>query len=922
MSSLKETFNVIILTEVWIKSGEEDRYQIEGYNMLLQDRPDNQAGGVVMYLDSALHYTHCLILLPTAELINVVITLELDNVSFKLSLFGIYRQCKYSYNQFQDSFENILEQSIDPTVIIGDMNVCVLKGRNKGSVINYLNLISAYGFQNFIDAPTRIQGNYVSCIDHVLIRNSKMLQFNSSVVELGITDHYALNVCISGVKKLKNNNVFCKILDSDKLQRLLNETDWSGVVSCTEASNAIKKFYNKYTTCYDSSCTLLKLNSKNRKRKEWISVHLIVLTNRKNLLFKKVCQDRGNLRLREEYKTLSRFVNRCIRFEKLNYYSTLISNCQGDSKKYWNVVRKVLKKKKSSICNIKVSEQPLVVAGNERLIANHFNQYFVNVIPELKKNAFGCDLFLEKEFDVNVSLSKFVINEDDVCKTIHRMKNIKSVGFDGISIVTIKNNMNVFVPVLCSIFNKSLEHGIVPDEFKLAVVVPVFKAGDSLEVSSYRPISVISTIAKIFETIIKEKLLKFFIDNNIFSTNQFGFLPGRGTDLAIEKHITNITDSVNSHKYTLAVYLDFKKAFDMLDIDILVQKLKKYGIGGSALSWLSSFSRHRKQMVKIDGVVSNVLELQYGTAQGGVLGPILFLIYINDLLDVDLYSSIYAYADDTALVCSAYNKGSLKIKIERDLYKVSEWLVKNKLLINVAKTKCILFFDHYKLKPDLQQAFNLFCHSHQCLYSCACSSIELVESVKYLGLYVDSHLKWNVHVQYLSKKLNKINFSLYHLKQFFNSEHLRNLYLSWFENTIKYGIIHFGGTFPTILQPLELSQKHALRIIFNVRRRDRVSYLFIENNICTFSQLYELCLLLYIKKYINYFPVKQVSRLTRSANLSFLQAPNYFKEVCRRQLSYAGPTLFNKLVNRFGNGIYFEGKPKFKMKCMEFILDT
>lgn len=187
-------------------------------------------------------------------------------------------------------------------------------------------------------------------------------------------------------------------------------------------------------------------------------------------------------------------------------------------------------------------------------------------------------------------------------------------------------------------------------------------------------------------------LMFYFNAISFFSSSQFGFLPHKGTDLAVREHVGTITENVDKHKYTVALYLDFQKAFDVLDIDILICKFKKASIGGAALKWLSSFCRERKQVVKINNVLSDVLELQYGTAQGGVLGPLLFLVYINDLLNLNFYSFIFAYADDTTIVCSSCNRDSLKVQLGRDLEKISQWLIKNKLLINSSKLKCIMFF--------------------------------------------------------------------------------------------------------------------------------------------------------------------------------------------------------------------------------------
>lgn len=408
----------------------------------------------------------------------------------------------------------------------------------------------------------------------------------------------------------------------------------------------------------------------------------------------------------------------------------------------------------------------------------------------------------------------------------------------------------------------------------------------------------------------------------MFSPNQFGFLPGKGIDMAIDKHVSTIVSNSDQYKYSLAVYLDFQKAFDVLDLNILMTKFKKYGIGGRALLWLESFCRERKQIVKINNIESDICELKYGTAQGGVLGPLIFLIFINDLLDIRLNSKIFAYADDTAVVCSAYNRETLKRNIHSDLNNISSWLITHKLLINSSKSKCVIFFDHNCTSEQLKNCYNLICHKHKCIYGCICSPIEVVDYVKYLGLVIDKHLKWDHHIIYLSKKLRKVNYSLYFMKSCLKSEHLKQLYLSWFESTLRYGIIHYGGAYANVVRLIIMCQRHALRIIFNIKKRDRLSYIFIEHNLLTFKEIHMYACLMYIHKNLGSFPLKQFSRVTRAAQYITLEVPRVNKESSRHQFCYLGPKMFNRFIEYFGNEVIFERKPKFKMKVMVYIREN
>lgn len=912
------SYNIIVLTEVWIKSGEEDMYQLPGYDMLLQPRPDNQAGGVVVYIDSALRYSHCLILLQTAEIINVTFQATCNGFPFDVSLFGVYRQCKFSYNTFKTEFENsVLKLSKNPTIIVGDANLCILK--NSGSGKDYLCLMASYGFESYVNEPTRVFNGSSSCLDHVMIRNSRNLNFKCEVLKIGFTDHFAVQISIEHLKfREKNKETFYRVLDKNMLSRQLNIANWNQLQNVKDVNACVSQFYDIYNQCYVASCVLKKLNSRTRKRNDWINDNLINLINYKNRVFKAYSMDRNNLILKNNYKNTSKMVAKRIKHAKVNYYSNLIERGNGDSKAYWNVVRKIVKKKKHSLSKINVNGELVDVEGNEFEVANSFNNYFSNIVPSLRYDAFGCDMFYEDQTLHDVFLSSFRCTEDIIYNALKSMKNKASHGTDGINIITIKENSRVFIPILYNIFKKSLEQSVVPDAFKVAVVVPIFKAGDPFDLSSYRPISLINSFAKIFETIIKNQLIQYFEDSSFFSSDQFGFLPGRGTDLALEKHISTIASEKEEGKFTLSIYLDFKKAFDFLDINILINKLRASGIGNSALNWLVSFCANRTQAVKVNNVLSNVVKLRYGTPQGGVLGPLMFLVYINDLLQVNFYSKIFAYADDTALVCAAYNRELLKQRLQNDLDKISNWLIKNKLLVNTSKSNCIVFFDQNKSKEYMRNKFNFTCHSHMCIYNCSCESIEIVEHTKYLGLFLDENLKWNHQVNNLAKKLKNINYGLFHMKNNVKSEFMKQVYVAWFESTLRYGIIHFGGTYPTILAPIVMAQRHAVRIIYNLRRMDRVSHIFRNHNILTVNQIYQYSIIMYVHKYLQYFNIRQVNRITRNSHFLKLEVPVFNTEHCRNQLCYSGLKVFNKFIEYYGNEIHVDKKPKVKMKAIEF----
>lgn len=297
-------------------------------------------------------------------------------------------------------------------------------------------------------------------------------------------------------------------------------------------------------------------------------------------------------------------------------------------------------------------------------------------------------------------------------------------------------------------------------------------------------------------------------------------------------------------------------------------------------------------------------------------------IYINELLKLKLNSQIFAYADDTALVCSSYSKTSLRLSISNDLEAVSNWLIDYKLLINTSKTKCLVYSEREKTCEDLQHDFTFYCHKHLCKYNCVCEPIEIVSNIKYLGLIIDMWLKWNVYGNYLVNKLRKVNYALFHMREFLASNYLLKLYFSWFEGLLRYGIIHYGGSNENVLKPIRMTQQFAIRNVFSFKKFNRVSHVFFENNILTLNKLYVLCSAIHMHKHIDKYHIRENRVNTRSSDILSVLVPCFRKEITRKQFCYIGPKIINKCVLKLGNDIIFDSRPRFKMKIKMYVAES
>ena len=316
----------------------------------------------------------------------------------------------------------------------------------------------------------------------------------------------------------------------------------------------------------------------------------------------------------------------------------------------------------------------------------------------------------------------------------------------------------IFV-ILKHIFNISLAKGVFPDELKIARVTPIFKKGNNTLVTNYRPISVLPCFSKLLERIMYNRLYKFLLENNILYQKQLGFQNAHSPEHAILQLVNQMTEAFSQGKYTLGIFLDLSKAFDTVNHNILLEKLKAYGIQSENLKWFRSYLSNRKQFILYDDFKTEVKIVKCDVPQGSILGPLLFLIFVNDLSNSAKVLDPVLFADDTNLFCSDNNIMTLFETANQELSKINNWFLANKLSLNVEKTKYILFHkcidqEDIPLKlPLLKLNSNI---------------IEGENSLKFLGVILNEHLTWKKHIQLIENKFSKNVGVLYKASKLIN----------------------------------------------------------------------------------------------------------------------------------------------------------
>ena len=507
----------------------------------------------------------------------------------------------------------------------------------------------------------------------------------------------------------------------------------------------------------------------------------------------------------------------------------------------WNGIKQIIHfKSPTNQRVVKIIKKDNAITDSH-MIANAFNDYFANIgkdlansIPTVQKSPFEylkdppCDSFCIFPTTVN-----------EIEAEITKLKVGKASCPFSMPVTILKLLRTVISKPLEILFNVSFSTGIVPNKFKLASVIPIHKKGSHTCLSNYRPISLLSVFNKLLEKLMCKRLVNFLEQNKTFLDNQFGFRTGHSTDHAILSIIDKIQRAIDNKEFSCGIFLDFSKAFGTINHDILLKKLEYHGIRGIAKTWLSSYPTNRQQTFTINNATSTPVNISCGVPQGSVLGPILFLLYINDFHCCSDFFDFHLFADDTNLFCKHKNPLLLKVNINNELSNVNSWLCANKLSLNIEKSSFVIF---HPPQRKILSNFDLMLNEKQ---------LRQDQYIKYLGVLIDSNLSWKPQISSVVKKIKRSIGILLKLRYYVNINILINLYYSLVYPFLTYGIIVWGNTYPTTLQPLYISQKKVMRIITFSRFDEHSTPLFKLLNIIKLCDLVQLHISTFMYKFHN-----------------------------------------------------------------------
>ena len=477
----------------------------------------------------------------------------------------------------------------------------------------------------------------------------------------------------------------------------------------------------------------------------------------------------------------------------------------------------------------------------------------------------------------------------------------------------IKENSILLSQPICIIFNNIVTQGLYPDHLKIACITALFKSGDKLNPNNYRPISSLSTLNKIFEKLLYARLSNYFEQNDLFVDNQYGFRKNKSTSDAVNDFLNNAYESINDKKFLGAVFLDLSKAFDTVPHDILLRKLEHYGVRGVALRLFESYLSNRKQFVAADGVQSSTLNVTIGVPQGSVLGPLLFLVYINDLPRSTTKLKSILFADDTTLYTSHENALNLANTLSEELLKVSKWLIDNCLTLNISKTYYVVFGLRYV--------------PNNASVSIGQHVLDKQRNGKFLGVILDDKLTFKDHISHVTSKISKVSGILFKLKHSFPLEIIRKLYLTLLYPYLNYCILAWGSASQTLLNPILMIQKRIVRVLTDSDFLAHTNPLFKSQRILKFCDLYKFHCQLFMYKTMlsNRYPLFREKILSiqtahpYSTRSELLKIPYCRVNTSKQMLLYQCITNWNTLPVSVKEKSTVES---FKKACKIFHLDS
>jgi len=816
-------------------------------------------------------------------------SISVDLNGNRIKIIGVYRPPNGCVRVFADDLNNILSthNTKEKIFLVGDLNVDLLDPTVTEN--EFINVCVANSFLPLITGPTRLSRDSASCIDHIWY--NQIDDAVSGILKLDISDHFAVFTSIILqipnsefiLKRFRDHSENCVQLLRTRVSAFVADFNMSGNPDC-DVNAATVEFCDRLYEIYDNCCPLRsKTVSVDRMSKPWITRELINCVNRKHHLFR--LYKRGEVAF-AVYNSFKNVLTSLIRRAKSNYFVSKFNSKIGDARETWKYVGRLFNRRITGgtvdevICNG-------VKTGDRQNIADIFNRYFSNIGAQLDQNIAPARNSPLDYMGISSPNSIFVQPSvpSEIASIILKLQT-KPSNLKTVPVYIFKQIVDLISPVISFLFNGSISVGIFPDCLKVARVVPIHKSGDKCVPSNYRPISVLPLLSKIFEKIMFSKIMFFLKANKLLHNHQFGFRENSSTSDAVSQFLDFVFESVSGKSSVLAIFLDFSKAFDTVNHKILCAKLHHIGFRGIVLKWFESYLADRKQYVEVGGASSSLSNVNMGVPQGSVLGPVLFLIYINDMCKASVKLNFIHFADDTTVFHSHDNIDTLAREVNGELNQLNAWLITNRLSLNVSKTSFMIFSDK-KIIHD-----PVVCISDKVLH-------RVVKS-KFLGIFLDENLSFGPHIDYLCKQVSQAVGMLNRLSSVMPHAVRVLVYFSLIYSRLTYGIIVWGFGSVTRLSKLEriVGKAHGT-VNRGVRDGVRCRKLFTVSSAHKYFTAVKFFKSVKLDHHQHFTAIFDSLRPSHNHDTRFgalnYNIPHYSKTKCNRSFQYQAINIWNSL---------------------------
>ena len=905
LDTIDKPFNILGLTETWLKDCNSELYGIAGFQMIEKHRTDKNGGGVAVLLKEGMRYLER----PDIDIFNEVIEsvfVEIDKDALKCNanvLVGVvYRPPGTDMNLFNEQMGllmDVIKTENKICYIVGDYNINILNSESHEGTGSFVDILYGASFVPLITRPTRITKETATLIDNIFTNNLQDISTSfQGILVTDISDHFPIfHIRQQPLKIDKEVFMYRRTFSERNKQSFLNalgEIDFGEIYTAGNTQSAFTIFYGHLTNMFNKHFPLRKHTIRYNNRKPWLTDALRNSIKFKNKLYTKYLKVKSVYN-EITYKNYKNKLTRILKAAEKKYYSELLIANKSNMRKTWNIIKGIINKNRVQNPHNKFKLNSNEITTDPATISDYFNKFFVNIGPTLAqkipKQNHSPEHYLGERSLNSIFLSH--VTENELIKLVSQLKD-SSPGYDGIKASVLKLSMNVLSTHLTHLCNMSLMEGVFPDELKKANVIPLFKSGDPMIFSNYRPVSLLPVLSKVFEKIMYTRLLDFLKKYKVLFKYQFGFREKHSTYMALMILMDKLISSLEKGEYVVGVFLDFSKAFDTVDHDILLMKLPHYGVRGPALEWFRTYLSNRTQYVSYNGHSSETRKIICGVPQGSILGPLLFLIYINDLSVVCKHTMPILFADDSNLFANNTDLSVIADVLDQELADISRWLKINKLSLNIKKTQYMVFTRSKKKQDDISLTIDG-------------EPISKTSVSKFLGVYIDDKLNWKHHLGYISRKVAKGIGILIKARQYLTKASLVQLYYSFIYPYINYCNHIWGNTCISRLYRLVVLQKKAVRIISNAKAREHTDPLFYKLKLLKVPDINKYVTGCFMYRYIlgkvpevfeDYFVNNADVHNYYTRQMRYLHVPKVRTDLGKTGIRYRGVSIWNEILNQ------------------------